>query len=976
MNFSLLRCLPVYPRVLMGSLLCTALLAHAGQQAPVAVAAPAAVPATVPGATYNLQADVPVGPQVKVGKLANGLTYYIQKNNKPEKKIELRLVVKAGSILEDDDQQGLAHFTEHMAFNGSTHFKRNELVSYLQSIGVKFGADLNAYTSFDETVYMLPIPTDNPANIDKGFLVLQDWAHGLLFNRADIDSERPIILEELRLGKGADDRMSKVLMPKLLNGSRYAERLPIGKEDIIKTFQPDVIKRFYHDWYRPDLMAVMVVGDIDPAHAEQLVQRYFGGLQNPPNERPRTYAEVPTRAATEGLVVTDKEAGASTLFIRYQIQKMEEQSTFGAYRKALIESLYGQMLSERMQELTQQANPPFIQGGSQTGKVVRGYKSYNAYAVVGKGGVQPAIDALIEEDERARKFGFTDIELDRAKKNLMRGYERAYNERDKSDSAGYVAEYIRNFLEQEPIPGIANEYAYVRQMVPRITLDDVNQAVRAALPADQKKLVVFMGSDHGDSPVPGSAQLLAAVAAAEQRPVLKGTDKLLATQLMERPPVAGSIVAEKTDKALGLTELTLSNGVKVVLKPTDFMNDQVLMSSTRFGGQSLVGDSDIVNARYTSAIIGQMGLETFSPLDLSKILAGKAVNVGAYMGSLSEGVAASSGSADLETMLQLVYLRYTAPRKDEAIYSSFIGKQRDLARTALARPESVFRDTLQGTLYADNPRVARVPRPEDFSKIDLDRVLTIYRDHFASARDSTFFIVGSFDVASIKPLIATYLASLPTGPGPTMFKDLGVRPVTGVVKKAVYSGSEPKSDVSLTFTGSATFSESEQLRLQALVDVLNIKLIEVLREQMGLIYGGGVSASLEKYPYQHYTVGAMLPTGPDNVDKVIAATLAEIGKLKEHGPSPEDLAKVKVNWLKNHEKSLRENSYWLSRLQSAAIAGTDPATILTFDKQVAAVTPADVQAAARRYFDMNNYVQVVLYPEPKTSAAAAPAAAH
>ncbi len=912
---------------------------------------------------YQASDQLPVSPQVKVGKLANGLTYYIQKNGKPAQKVELRLVVKAGSILEDEDQRGLAHFTEHMAFNGSTHFKRNELISYLESIGVKFGADLNAYTGFDETVYMLPIPTDKKENLEKGFEVLEDWAHGLSFTDADIDSERAIVMEELRRGKGADDRVNKVLLPKLLNGSRYAERLPIGKEEIILHFPHDAIRRFYRDWYRPDLMAVIVVGDVDPAQAERLVESHFGGLKNPEQERPREYAAIPERTHSEGVVVTDKEAGANVAYIRYPILAHTDANTYGQYRHDLIESLYSAMLSQRMAELTQQAEPPFIQGGSSMGQVAHGYRSFSAGAVVGKGGPAPALAALVQEDERARQFGFTAPELERAKKTMLRSYERMYKERDKSDSAEYVGEYQRSFLDQEPIPGIENEYRYVNQMVPGISLEEVNAAVKLAIPANEKKLVVYTGSDHGDTPLPTPAALLAGVDAAEQMTVQAHEEKAYGSTLMAHAPKAGRIVKQSRDAALGLTTLTLGNGVKVVLKPTDFKNDQVMLSGSRFGGQSLYGQQDMFNARYASAIAGQMGLGAYSPTDLQKVLAGKTVGVSASLSLLSEGLSGGSGSADVETMLQLVYLEFTAPRKDTALYDSFIGKQRELARNALSRPEAVFNDEYYATLYNNNPRVAKVPRPEDFDQVGLDRAFDIYRDRMSSARDFTFFIVGSFDVDKIKPLLATYLGSLPVGAIPVAYKDLGVRPVRGVVKKEVNKGSEAKATVSLTFSGDARFSDAERLRLQFLVEVLNIKLIESLREQKGLIYSGGASGSVSKLPYESYMVGITLPCAPENVDKVVAATLAEIAKLKEDGPALADLNKVKANWQENHLKVVRENGYWLGQLQSAQINGTDPKALLTVARRVDALTPADLQAAARRYFDTDNYLQMVLAPE-------------
>jgi zinc protease len=914
-------------------------------------------------AEIRLGDSIPVGPQVKVGKLANGLTYYIQRNARPEKKLELRLVVKAGSILEDPDQQGLAHFTEHMAFNGSAHFEKHELVSYLQSIGVKFGADLNAYTSFDETVYILPIPTDRKANVDKGFTVLEDWAHGLTMKDADIDKERGVVLEELRLGKGASDRMNKVLLPKMFNGSKYAQRLPIGQEAILKTFKPAAIRRFYNDWYRPDLMAVVAVGDIDPAEAEKMIRAHFARLKNPARERAREYAPIPARVDTEALVVTDKEAGGNALLIRYPVQLADDRDTFGDYREKLVEALFAGMLSGRLQELAQQANAPFIGGSSTMGRLTTRYQSYNAYAALGQGGAAPAIAALVQENERARRFGFSAAELERGKKDMMRNYERAYNERDKTDSSSYVAEYVRNFLEQESIPGIENEYNYVRELVPGISLDELNRYARKTIPVDSAKLVVYMGSSKAGTPAPTGAELLAYVAAAEKATVKAYDEKAVAANLMDKPPAAGSIVAEAVDPALGLTSLTLSNGVKVILKPTDFSNDQVMMSAIRFGGQTLFDDKDIFNARYANSIVATMGLKDFSPLDMQKVLAGKAASVGMGLGAYTDSVSGSAGSSDVETMLQLVYLKFAGVRRDEDLYKSYIDKQVEGARNLMSQPETVFRDAVLGAMYKDNPRISRAPRPDDFSKLSLERSIAIYQQRFASAKGLTFILVGSFEIDKIKPLIATYLASLPTPDLPLAFRDVGVRPVSGVVKKEVHSGSEAKSIVSINFSGEAAFSQPALLRFHALLEVMNIRITEVLREKLSLIYGGGMSGGLNRIPYQNYTIGVSLPTGPSNVDKVIAATFAEIERIKEQGPSAADLDKVKQNWIQVHRNSMRENGYWLSHLQSSLLQGTDPASILDYEQRVAAVTLDEVKEAARRYFKLDNYVQVVLYPE-------------
>ncbi len=921
----------------------------------------------VAAAALTLDAPIPVGPQVKVGKLANGLTYYIQKNSRPERKLELRLVVKAGSILEDEDQRGLAHFVEHMAFNGSANFKKHELVGYLQSIGVKFGADLNAYTSFDETVYVLPIPLDRPENLKQAFLVLEDWAHGLAFEDAVIEKERGIVLEELRLGKGAGDRIGKQVWPKIFNGSRYAERLPIGKEEVLRNFTPDALRRYYRDWYRPDLMAVVAVGDVDPKTIEQLVKTHFSHLKNPTPARARVYAEIPRREETEAVVVTDKEAGGNTILVRYPVQPVREPDTLRGYREQLVEGLFSSMLGARLQELSQLPEPPFLRGGSALGKLTPFYKSFNASATIGPGGAPKAITALVRENERVRRYGFGQAELDRARKNMLRNVERTYNERDKTNSSAYVAEYLRHFLQQEPIPGIAAEYGYATEMLPGVTLDEINAYARRTIPTNSGKLVIYTGIGRGDTPVPQGAELLAALAAAEQAEVEPYGEKSLGTQLMAAPPKAGSIVSESQDKALGLTHLLLSNGVRVILKPTDFRNDQVVMSAARFGGQSLYGDADILHARYANAIVASMGLKDYSPLDLSKVLAGKAAAVTMGVAAYSEVLGASSGATDIDTMLQLLWLRFDAVRRDEDLFKSFIGKQVEAARNRLAQPGARFGDTVVATIYGNHPRTPRPLRPEEFGQINLDRSIAIYRERFSSAKDLTFILVGSFDPVNIKPLLATYLGSLPTPDIPTAWRDVGLRPVKGVVKRSVHSGSEPKSTISLTFTGEAAFSQAEQMRLQALVEVLNIRIIEVLREQLSLIYGGSASAQLGRIPYGHYSLAVTLPTGPENVDKVLAATFAEFERLKREGPSAADLAKVKQNWIQNYRRALRENGYWLGRIQSSLLDGTDPATILTLEERVKALAGADVQDAARRYLNTENYVQVVLYPEKKAA---------
>ena len=915
-------------------------------------------------AQHKPDEKLPVDPHVKIGKLSNGLTYYIRKNVKPEKKIELRLVVNAGSILEDDDQQGLAHFTEHMAFNGTKNFKKNDLVSYLQSIGVEFGADLNAYTGFDETVYILPIPTEKKENVEKGFQILEDWASTITFDHSEIDKERGVVLEESRLGKGAEDRMFKKVYPKLFDGSQYANRLPIGKDEILKNFKYDAIKRFYKDWYRPNNMAVIAVGDMDPTEVEALIRTHFEKLKNPAKEKARTLTDVPARKTSEGIVVTDKEATNHVLEIYFSNKKDKQDVTLGDYRESIVRRLFTSMLGQRMQELTQKAEPPFVFGGSNIGGWARGYEAYQSFAYLSKGGAEPAIKALIQENERARKFGFTPAELDRTKKMVLKGMERMYNERDKTESANLVEEYIRNFLEQEPIPGIENEFSYYKEFLESITLQEVNQYTAANIPSvAENKLIVLTGPEKADFHIPTNDELVALATTAAQADIQPYEEKAVAASLLDKKPTPGTITAEKQSNDIGTTELTLSNGVKVILKPTDFKNDQVVMSGTRFGGQYLFEAKDRFNAEFSSTVVSQMGVGQFSPTDLRKFLAGKSVSVAPRIGSISETVNGQCSAVDIETMLQLTYLYFTQPRQDNELFNSFVTKQQALYQNMMADPQFTFQDSVITVLYKKHPWAPKLPKPENFAQINQQRAFDIYKERFGNANGFTFVLVGAFDLNAIKPLLATYLGGLPSGPGTSTFKDVGLRPVKGPVKKEIKKGTEPKSFIRMFWMGEAPYSDSEQLKLQALTELLNIKIIETLREDMGGIYGGGMFGSLNKYPYSNYNIGLSLPCGPENVDKLLAAATAEIEKVKSAGPTQEDLNKVKETWKQQYLVNIKDNNFWARQLIQSVEFGSSAANVLSYEKRVEALTTKDLQDTAKRFLDMKNVIQVVLNPE-------------
>lgn len=914
-------------------------------------------------AQTKLTDKLPFDSSITKGKLSNGLTYYIRQNKKPAGKAELRLVVNAGSILEDDDQQGLAHFTEHMAFNGSTHFKKNELVSYLQNLGIEFGADLNAYTAFDETVYILPIPLDDPANLGKGLQVLQDWAAGLTYENSEIDAERGVVLEESRMGKGADDRMFRKIYPKQYAGSRYAIRLPIGKDSILKTFKYDAARRFYKQWYRPNLQAVFVVGDVNVDSTKELIQQYFGQLQNPANAKARMVAKLTPRQTSEAIVVTDKEATNFVTEIDFPVTVDREDETLGEYRNTLVKQLFAGLLNQRLSEKSQSANPPYLFAGTGFSSYARGYEAFTATVAAGSEGPDSALHAMLQEINRARAFGFTANELDRAKKQLLASMEKLYNDRDKNESANIVEEYIRNFLTNEPVPGIANEYSYYQNLLPGITLAEVN-ALTAKIKQDAPLFVSLQGPSVSSFTLPTNKQLLAMTQKWMHEKATASEEKAIGTQLLEEPPKPGVITQQTSNSQLGSTEIRFANGARVILKPTNFKNDEILLSAYHKGGTSVYDTTDKYSANNASTIVQQMGIGNFSPVDLQKLLAGKVASASPRISNLSAGISGSSSVKDAETMFQLVYLYLTQPRKDNDLFNGWKAKQKAGVQYALADPTNVFIDTFYQVLFQKNPLAGSVvPKPQDYDKINLDRALSIYKECLGDASDFTFVLVGNIDTAAIKPLLATYIGSLP-GTGKTAsFKDNGVRMVKGNIDFAVHKGSEAKSLILNCYSGEIPYSEDLELKTQAVTDILNIKITEDLREKMSGIYGGGIGGSVNKYPYSNYSLVLQLPCGPENVTKLQKAADEELDSIKTNGPSQANLDKVRKTWLEKYKVQIKENGFWLGALQNIYYQDADPTRIFNYEQRVNALTTKDIQQTANLLFDGKNVIKAVLYPE-------------
>jgi len=911
-------------------------------------------------AQFDLTKPIAKDPRVKIGKLPNGLTYYIQKNPKPEKKVELRLVVNAGSIQEEESQRGLAHFMEHMGFNGTKNFKKNELVNFLQTIGVEFGADLNAYTSFDETVYILPVPSDK---IDKGFLVLEDWAFNNLMDKDEIEKERGVVLEESRLSKGADERMMRKYFPRLFNGSRYAERLPIGTDDVLKNFKYETLQSFYKQWYRPNLMAVVVVGDIDPAIAEAKIRKHFGKAKNPANAKPRpAITPIKTWTKPEAMVVTDEEATNTVLQVYNFVKPSKPAKTWADYREGLVENLVSSLINQRLQELTQKPNPPFIYGFTGMSPFVRGYKAFVSFAVLGDNSSEEAVNALVSETERARQFGFLQAELERAKSNLLNQAERAFNEKDKSESGQIVWQYVNNYLQGNAIPGPENHYKFLKQILPTISLQEIN-GVAKKMPATTNAFALITAPEKIKDKLPTDAALLNTVVSATNKTLAAYEEKAVATALLDKEPVAGKVVEETKNEKLKTVNLKLNNGVTVTIKPTTYKNDQILMDAWRWGGFHRFDLKDKDNAEHAANIVREMGVKDLAPTDLKKFMAGKTVNVMPYINAHEEGIEGSSSVKDFETFLQLTHLYLTQPRKDEGLFSSFIKKQKGMLQFLKQNPEMFFQDTVSKIVYQNNPWAEGIPSEEKFNNIQLDKSFQIYNQIFSNAHGMHFTFVGNIDPATAKPLLEKYLGSLPSAPMEAKYKDNGVRPVKGVNNVNIKKGKEEQSFITIMFAGETEYSRDEHMALRALIEALNIKVTEKLREEMSGIYGGGFFGEIQRRPYTHYNIATFLPCGPENVQKLTTALFDLIKEAQTKGIEQKDLDKVKETWKKQYQTQIQSNDFWLTSLSNAWINRDNPEAVLEYEKRVDALTTEDLKKAANKFFDMNNYVKAVLYPE-------------
>jgi zinc protease len=907
-----------------------------------------------------LQALLPVDTTVMRGKLDNGLTYYIKYNSKPEKRLELRLVVNAGSVLEDDDQQGLAHFLEHMAFNGTRHFAKQELINYIQSIGMRFGADLNAYTSFDETVYMLQIPTDNDSLLEKGFMILSDWAHQIALESEEIDKERGVIREEWRLSRGAAARIEDRQLPLIYFGSQYAQRLPIGQMAVIDTFRHERLRQFYQDWYRPDLMAVVVVGDAEPWRVQQLISRYLGALPVKPALPVRITYAIPDHQETLFSIETDPELTTTSIDVLYKFDA-KPVKTVGDYREHLVETLYNTMLNNRLGELAREADPPYLRAYSRRGRLSRLKEYYLIGAVTHENQAERALETLLTEVQRVRLYGFTLTELQRAKDNLLQAMEIAYRERGKTESANYANEYIRNFLLEEPIPGIQQEYALCQQLLPTISLSEVNYVSQRWM-LDHNRVVLYAAPQKQTTRVPTPAGLLAVMQRVLDKEILAYVDKVPNQPLVKKISRKGHIMERHRYPELGVSEYVLNNGVKVVLKPTEFKNDEILMAAFSPGGHSLVTDSLFIPAVTATPLIAASGVGEFGVVELEKKLAGKVVKVRCAINDITESLSGSATPRDFETMLQLIYLYFTTPRKDSIAFVSYVKKLRSALENRAADPFAVFSDSLRATVTQNHFR-ARPLNLKMIPALNLEKSFQVFKERFADASDFTFFFVGNLDTLRAPQLIARYLGALPNLKRQERWVDVGIYPPQGVINKAIQKGIEPQSYVELRFTGDFEWSRQNRYALAALAELLRLRLREQVREEKGGTYGVRVSQSNQQYPHPEYSLNISWGCAPERVEELIRVVMTEVEKLHTELATEDEIRKIKETHLRTYETNLKENRYWLDILNFYYFNGEDPRLILQYPELVRTLSAEQLRATARRYLKPDNYVQVVLFPE-------------
>jgi len=919
-------------------------------------------PSTAGQGGADLGARLPLDASIRTGTLPNGFTYFIRPNSRPAKRASMRLAVQAGSIDESDAQRGYAHFLEHMGFNGGSHFKPGELVKYLESIGSSFGADLNAYTSYDETVYMLEIPTDKAGLLDRGLDAMWDFAAGMTLSQEEVERERGVVIEEWRQRRGVGTRVREQQTPAIYGSSKYALRDPIGTTASLQAASAASLRAFYQKWYRPDRMALIVVGDVDVAALEKQIASVFGAMKKPAVSAPARVYPIPPHAKPRYSIVADAEAPQSTITI-FEKGPEERQDRVGDYRRSLVENLTFQMLNARLAEIARKPDAPFL--GANAGKTRLGRATLaSVLMATAKDGALPrALTAVTEEAARASRFGFGEAELERARKGVLASYERMFNDRTTTESGGLASELVRHFLEGESVPGIERETEMARRFVPAITAADAAATARKLL-SGANRVVLAVTPQKAGLAVPAQADLAKAIAEAGTRELTAWTDAGEGRELMAVKPAPGRVTATRTIPELGVTVLTLSNGMQVWLKPTDFKADQVIFSSYAKGGLTLASPAEYKSADLATNLVDVSGINGFNPVELEKLLAGKTAGASAYISSNTHGVTGAAAPKDLETAFQLLHLQFTAPGFTDEGFDLLKTRLQALLANRAQNPGAAFSETLQAVNTLDH-YTAKPLTSEDLPALDPAVMRRFYTARFANAADFTFLFGGAFTVEGITPLVTRYLASLPsTGTASSTIADTGLAFPTAIRKEVVRKGKEPKAQTVMSFFADTGLDEMEMHRLRAAASVLEMRLLDILREQMGGTYGVSVGYT-DNQPVKGYgLVQVVFGSAPDRVDQLVAAVLTEVARLKKDGPSADDVQKVKEIEKRSMETAVKTNAYWVNSLQTVLTLGWDPTSVARREARTESLSAANVGAALAKYLSENRYTVVTLLPAP------------
>ncbi|MFS2189748.1 M16 family metallopeptidase [Mucilaginibacter sp. Mucisp84] len=910
--------------------------------------------------THSKDGVLPLDPRVRTGKLANGFTYYIRHNEDPKNRVVFYLANKVGSILERNEQQGLAHFLEHMNFNGTKHFPKSDLVNYLQKTGVRFGADLNAYTSFDETVYQLPLPSDDPGILAQGIQIMRDWAQEATLDPEEINKERGVVLEEKRLGKGAQDRMQRQYWPVMLNHSRYATRMPIGTDSVLTRFKPETIRSFYRDWYRPDLQALIIVGDIDVNEMEKSILKKFSDLKNPKNEKSRTQYTIPLSGKNQFLTVTDQEMTSTVLQIIIK-HPGHALKTAGDFRQSIIRELFNFMMNERITELQRQANPPFISGGAGIGELLGGIDQFSVFVNANPGQLEKGLKAIWRETDRIKKLGFTPTELARAKQNYLNKMEAGVKESKKVNSDSYVNEYLQYFLKGTASPGIQFEYTLLKKSLPGINLSDLNNLARGQIKTNDRDIFI-MAPDKDKAILPDEKTVLTWMSQVEQEKQSQYQNIVNQKPLLITKPKSGRIISVSTDSLLNITTVQFANHVKVILKPTNFKDNQILFSGSTPGGSSLYRDSDYESASNAAGIISSFGAGNYNPIQLNNYLSGKQIGVHMQMSERATGVSGSSVPAELENALELLYAYYTQPRKDKDLFAGLIAKSKASLENRANSSVNVFQDTIYAVLGNHNIRRSG-PSISKIDQISLDRAFDIYKERFGNASGSTFTFVGNFDVKTIQPLLLKYIGSLPALDSVMPARDLDINIPEGNYEKKVFKGTEDKATVLLVWSGKFKYSQSNLYTMDALKEVLTIRLLERLREEESGVYTPSASVNVSKLPQERFSLIVNFGCAPSNVDKLIVSTLDEVAKLIRSGPEPVNVNKWRAEALRSQETEVKTNEWWLGYISDKVQNEEHLEDPRIYTGLINTVKPTDIKNLAVKYLNGENFIKLILLPE-------------